>query len=307
MKIDGRKLSHARLEAIRFQAVKAVQAGQPPTAVARALGLYPAGVFGLGWQPIDTCWRMGCASRAQGERASEAVDGVPVEMDLQYRDIEKSASAAISLCALDESDDRHADSAPIRHQAQCDLGGSIVGANGVELPKAAEPGVRAGCDAGQTMDRAGFPQDSRPGEKGACCRVFLPMRAACDLTFMPGRPGGYAGKPLLSATLANAFISICCLRSSAKGELRFMTSRKRHLSGAVHRVPAPVGSQDYPKKIFLKVVDGLPAHKAKSVHRFVHQVKKTASDCSFSRRTRRLCIRTIWSGTTSRTTALLEH
>ena len=29
---------------------------------------------------------------------------------------------------------------------------------------------------------------------------------------------------------------------------------------------------NYPKKIFL-VVDGLPAHKAKSVHRFVHQVK----------------------------------
>jgi hypothetical protein len=45
VKIDGRKLSHAQLEAIRFQAVKAVQAGQPPTAVARALGLYPARVF----------------------------------------------------------------------------------------------------------------------------------------------------------------------------------------------------------------------------------------------------------------------
>jgi predicted ATPase len=33
---------------------------------------------------------------------------------------------------------------------------------------------------------------------------------------VPGRPGGYAGKPLLSATLANAFISICCLRSRPK-------------------------------------------------------------------------------------------
>ena len=159
---------------------------------------------------------MGCASRAQGERASEAVDGVPVEMDLQYRDIEKSASAAISLCALDESDDRHADLAPIRHQAQCDLGGSIVGANGVELPKAAEPGVRAGCDAGQAMDRAGFSQRFALWRKSSVLSCFLPMRAACDLTFMPGRPGGYAGKPLLSATLANAFISICCLRSRPK-------------------------------------------------------------------------------------------
>jgi hypothetical protein len=42
VKIDGRKLSHAQLEAMRFQAVKAVQAGQPPTAVVRELGLYNA-------------------------------------------------------------------------------------------------------------------------------------------------------------------------------------------------------------------------------------------------------------------------
>ena len=94
--------------------------------------------------------------------------------------------------------------------------GRLLAQMGVELPKAAEPGVRAGCDAGQTMDRAGFPQDSRPGEKGSVLSCFLPMRAACDLTFMPGRPGGYAGKPLLSATLVNAFISICCLRSRPK-------------------------------------------------------------------------------------------
>ena len=64
------------------------------------------------------------ALRAQGERASEAVDGVSVEMDLQYRDIENPLQLYF---APDESDDRHADLALIRHQAQCDLGGSIVG------------------------------------------------------------------------------------------------------------------------------------------------------------------------------------
>jgi hypothetical protein len=37
MKVDGRKLSHAQLEEVRFKAVKAVQAGQSPTAVAREL------------------------------------------------------------------------------------------------------------------------------------------------------------------------------------------------------------------------------------------------------------------------------
>ena len=51
---------------------------------------------------------------------------------------------------------------------------------------------------------------------------------------MPGRPGGYAGKPhCLSATLANAFIfNMLSGRFSAKGELRFMTSRTR-LSAAL--------------------------------------------------------------------------
>ena len=58
---------------------------------------------------------------------------------------------------------------------------------------------------------------------------------------------------------------------SAKGELRFMTSRKR--------ISAPLFIEflrrlvtNYPRKIFL-VVDGLPAHKAKSVQHFLAGVK----------------------------------
>ena len=152
-------------------------------------------------------------------------------MDLQYRDIEKSASAAISLCALDESDDRHADSAPIRRSRWVG-----VGANGVELPKAAEPGVRAGCDAGQTMDRAGFPK-IRAWRKRSVLSC-LPMRAACDLTFMPGRPG-IAGKPCCPPhwqTLSSQY-AVCELgqRRTAVHDLA-----EAALSGAVHRVPAPV-------------------------------------------------------------------
>jgi len=45
MKVDGRKLSHTQLEAIRVRAVNAMQAGQSATAVARELGLYPTRIF----------------------------------------------------------------------------------------------------------------------------------------------------------------------------------------------------------------------------------------------------------------------
>ena len=70
MKIDGRKLSHAQLEAIRFQAVKAVQSWTAANGGgACAWSLPGQGICVVG---SLSCWRMGCASRAQGERASEA-------------------------------------------------------------------------------------------------------------------------------------------------------------------------------------------------------------------------------------------
>ena len=58
---------------------------------------------------------------------------------------------------------------------------------------------------------------------------------------------------------------------SAKGELRFMTSHKR-ISAALFIEFLRRLIANYPRKIFL-VVDGLPAHKAKSVRRFLDQVK----------------------------------
>ena len=58
MKVDGRKLSHAKLEEIRFAAVKAVQAGQSPSA--RAMGLYFAAASSYGLRLIDQVAGMHC-------------------------------------------------------------------------------------------------------------------------------------------------------------------------------------------------------------------------------------------------------
>jgi hypothetical protein len=40
MRIDGRSINRAKLEERRFEAVRRVQAGEAPTAVAREMGLY---------------------------------------------------------------------------------------------------------------------------------------------------------------------------------------------------------------------------------------------------------------------------
>ena len=89
--------------------------------------------------------------------------------------------------------------------------------------------------------------------KSSVLSCFLPMRAACDLTFMPGRPGGYGENPCFRHTGKRFHLNMLSA-ISAKGELRFMTSRKR-LSAALFIEFLRRLITNYPKKIFL-VVDG---------------------------------------------------
>ena len=249
-----------------------------------------------------SCWRMGCASRAQGERASEAVDGVQLRWIYNTVTSKNPLQLQFPFALSTRAMIGTLDSAPIRHQAQCDLGGSIVAQMGLSFQK---PLSRAfGQDATlvkQWIERD-FPRFAL-WRKSSVLSCFLPMRAACDLTFMPGRPGGYQENPVVRHTGKRFHLNMLSA-ISAKGELRFMTSRKR-LSAALFIEFLRRLITNYPKKIFL-VVDGLPAHKAKSVHRFVHQVKDRlrlfflppySPEINWDN----------WSGTTSRTTALLEH
>lgn len=84
---------------------------------------------------------LGCTSFTQGERATEAVDGRAVEMDLHHGDYEEPSAAAISICVVDAGDDPYADPTQVRHQTQRGIGGSPIGTNGAELSEAAEPSV----------------------------------------------------------------------------------------------------------------------------------------------------------------------
>jgi transposase len=92
MKIDGRKLSHARLEEIRINAVKAVQAGEAPTAVARAMGLYPNRVFvwlaayrAGGWDALRARKGTGRPKRLSGRQVQWIYNTVTMRSPLQLK------------------------------------------------------------------------------------------------------------------------------------------------------------------------------------------------------------------------------
>ena len=92
MKVDGRKLSHAQLEEVRFKAVKAVQAGQSPTAVARELGLYPTRIFGWlaayrsgGWDALRARKASGRPKRLTGAQLKWIYNTVTTKNPMQLR------------------------------------------------------------------------------------------------------------------------------------------------------------------------------------------------------------------------------
>ena len=91
MKVDGRKLSHAQLEEVRFKAVKAVQAGQSP-AVARELGLYPTRIFGWlaayrsgGWDALRARKASGRPKRLTGAQLKWIYNTVTTKNPMQLR------------------------------------------------------------------------------------------------------------------------------------------------------------------------------------------------------------------------------
>ena len=92
MKIDGRKLSHAKLEEIRFKAVKAVQEGQVPTAVARMMGLYTNRIFvwlamyrAGGWDALRASKGTGRPKRLTGRQIQWIYNTITMKSPLQLK------------------------------------------------------------------------------------------------------------------------------------------------------------------------------------------------------------------------------
>src|SRR3954466_14884137 len=115
MKVDGRKLSHAHLEEVRFEAVKAVQAGKSPSEVAREMGLYPNRVFvwlamyrAGGWDALRAQKASGRPKRLHGRQLKWIYD-------------KKPHATQVPICVVDTRHDTHADSTQVRDHVEFSL------------------------------------------------------------------------------------------------------------------------------------------------------------------------------------------
>ena len=222
-------------------------------------------------------------------------------MDLQYGDSrEPFAAAKFSICVVDSGYDPGADPTQVRHQTQRGIGGPPIGTNGADLCQ--KPLSRAfEQDASlikRWMERE-FPKLQRRWRRRSVPSYFPATRAAYGLRFHAAT-WGIRGKTQLLPVPANGFHLNMLSAISAKGELRFMTSRKAHFGGAVHRFLRR-RSRIIRERYF--VVIGWLAGAQSQVGAAVFVGVKTASDYS-CRHIRLRSIRTSWSGMTSRTTVL---
>jgi|SRR5579885_1329854 len=92
MKVDGRKLSRAKLEEARFEAVRRVQAGEAPTAVARDMDLYTNRIFiwlaayrSGGWGALRSRKAMGRPKRLDAKQIRWVYNAVTTKNPLQFR------------------------------------------------------------------------------------------------------------------------------------------------------------------------------------------------------------------------------
>ena len=296
MKVDGRKLSHAKLEEIRFAAVKAVQAGQSPSAVARAMGLYSNRIFvwlaayrSGGWDALRSRKASGRPKRLTGAQLKWIYNTVTTRNPLQLR-----FPFALWIRAMIR--------ALIRRKYGIKLSavsvGRLLAQMGLTCQKPLSRAFEQDASLIKRWMEREFPKLRALAKKERAV-IFFSDESGVRSDFHAGTTWGCRARPRLLRIPAGS--SQHAIGHLSQRRIAVHDLAQAHFGGAVNDFLRRLIT-NYPRKIFL-VVDGLPAHKAKSVRQFLAGVKSRIR-LSSCRHIRLRSIRTSWSGMTSRTTVL---
>ncbi len=268
MKVDGRKLNHSQLEAIRFAAVKAVQAGASPTAVAREMGLYTNRVFvwlaayrAGGWDALRARKASGRPKRVTGAQMKWIYNTVtsknPTQLQFPFALWTRGMIRALIWRKY-------------RTKLSLVSVGRLLAQMGLTCQKPLSRAFEQDATLVKAWVEREFPKLQALAKKERAV-IFFSDESGVRSDFHAGTTWGLRGQTPVVRHTGKRFHLNMLSAISAKGELRFMTSRKR-ISAALFIEFLRRLIMNYPRKIFL-VVDGLPAHKAKSVQRYLETVR----------------------------------
>lgn len=268
MRVDGRKIDHAKIEEIRFEAVRRVQAGEAPTTVARDMGLYVNRIFIWlaayrrgGWDALRSKKAMGRPKRLDAKKIRWVYDTVtlknPLQMKLpfalwtraQIRSlIQRKFGVKLSLVSV----------------------GRLLAQLGLSCQKPLFRAYQQDASLVARWLKEEYPKIQAEARREKA-EIFCEDESGVRSDFHSGTTWAKKGETPVVRVTGPRFSLNMISAVSPRGELRFMVARGGVNAGVFIEFLKRL-VQGSSRKIFF-VCDGHPAHRAKKVTTFVASLK----------------------------------
>jgi len=264
MKIDGRKLSHAKLEEIRFKAVKAVQRAQAPTAVAREMGLYTNRVFvwlaayrAGGWDALRARKGTGRPKRLSGRQIQWIYNTVTMKSPLQLK---------LPFALWTRSQIRVVVYRKFKIRLSLTSIGRLLAQLGLTCQKPLFRAYQQNPSLVERWLKSEYPR-IRTMAKRETAEIFFEDESGVRSDFHSGTTWAARGKTPVVRVTGQRFRLNMISAVSPKGSLRFMVVRGG--VGAQVFVEFLKRSMHGRRRAVFLIVDGHPSHRSKRARSYV--------------------------------------
>lgn len=264
MKSDGRALDHRTLTELRKRGVASIQAGERPTRVAAALGVNLRTLFRWlalyrqgGWGQLDAGKRGGRPRKLDGRALRWIYNTVTSKNPLQLR-----FPFALWTAAMLQKLIVQRYRVRLSHSSVCRLLHQL----GLSAQRPLWRAYQQNPEAVRRWMAADYPAIRRSARREGA-EIFFADEAGVRSDYHSGTTWGRRGQTPVVSSTGTRFGANLLSAVSARGQLRFMVAKGR-VSAAVFIAFLKRLLVNAPGPIFL-IVDGHPAHRAKSVERFV--------------------------------------